>query len=359
MEQNNNALLFIPDISGFTKFINETEISHSQHIIQELLELLVDANILGLTVSEYEGDAILFYRKGELPSLNKFLEQAEKMFVNFHTHLKRYDTHRLCQCGACKTAHNLTLKIIAHYGEAASMKIKDSEKLHGKDVILAHRLMKNSIDHHEYLLLTENLVNSAKNGEPKSEWYSEKQGSDKYDEIGDVKYSYSYLTPLLNKIPEEKPEEFRIEKPLKVFETERTINLSAEDVYGIVIDIPKRVHWIEGIKEVKLFDKALNQAGTRHLCVMEKGRDSDFITANLKLSDKAIEFWEIDRKKMTGCRFIFEKISDSQCRTKAEVYINDSLMLKMMFKMIMAKKVEKTIGTSIKNLKKYCESLKN
>lgn len=29
------TLLFIPDISGFTKFVNETEISHSEHIITE------------------------------------------------------------------------------------------------------------------------------------------------------------------------------------------------------------------------------------------------------------------------------------------------------------------------------------
>ena len=40
----NKGLLFIPDISGFTRFINETEIDHSRLIIQELLELLINAN---------------------------------------------------------------------------------------------------------------------------------------------------------------------------------------------------------------------------------------------------------------------------------------------------------------------------
>ena len=34
----NKGLLFIPDISGFTRFVNETEIDHSRLIIQELLE---------------------------------------------------------------------------------------------------------------------------------------------------------------------------------------------------------------------------------------------------------------------------------------------------------------------------------
>ena len=56
----NRGLLFIPDISGFTRFINETEIDHSRLIIQELLELLINNNTTGLEISEIEGDAILF-----------------------------------------------------------------------------------------------------------------------------------------------------------------------------------------------------------------------------------------------------------------------------------------------------------
>ena len=33
----NSAFIFIPDISGFTKFITQTEIKHSNHIISELV----------------------------------------------------------------------------------------------------------------------------------------------------------------------------------------------------------------------------------------------------------------------------------------------------------------------------------
>ena len=52
-------LFLVPDIGGFTTFVTETEVSHSQHIIKEFLELLVDANQLGLEVSEFQGDAVL------------------------------------------------------------------------------------------------------------------------------------------------------------------------------------------------------------------------------------------------------------------------------------------------------------
>ena len=58
----NRGLIFIPDISGFTRFINETDIEHSRLIIQELLELLINENKINLQISEVEGDAILFYK---------------------------------------------------------------------------------------------------------------------------------------------------------------------------------------------------------------------------------------------------------------------------------------------------------
>ncbi|MGI8583184.1 MAG: DUF2652 domain-containing protein, partial [Chitinophagaceae bacterium] len=73
----NKGLLFIPDISGFTKFVNETEIDHSRLIIQELLEILINANQIGLEVSEIEGDAILFYKFGESPNLEELYKQVE------------------------------------------------------------------------------------------------------------------------------------------------------------------------------------------------------------------------------------------------------------------------------------------
>ena len=52
------SLLFIPDISGFTKFVNNTAAEHGRHIIAELLDLIIESNELSLTVSELEGDAV-------------------------------------------------------------------------------------------------------------------------------------------------------------------------------------------------------------------------------------------------------------------------------------------------------------
>src|SRR5512138_3180348 len=80
----NQGLLFIPDISGFTRFVNEIEIGHSRIIIQQLLEVLINANEMKLQISEIEGDAILFYKYGEPENPEVIYRQVEKMFSSFH-----------------------------------------------------------------------------------------------------------------------------------------------------------------------------------------------------------------------------------------------------------------------------------
>ena len=136
----NKGLLFIPDISGFSRFVAETEIDHSRLIIQELLEILINANNMGLEISEIEGDAILFYKFGDPPALGEIYRQVEKMFVEFHRSIIAYEQGRYCQCKACISAINLTLKVITHYGEFTGYHVRNFSKLIGKDIIVAHQL---------------------------------------------------------------------------------------------------------------------------------------------------------------------------------------------------------------------------
>ncbi|MDB5198517.1 MAG: hypothetical protein JWO92_480 [Chitinophagaceae bacterium] len=159
----NKGLIFIPDISGFTHFVNSVELDHSQHIIHELLEIILEANQMDLNISEIEGDAILFYKFGALPDLSLAYEQVEKMFLAFHKHLEFYERRRTCHCNACISVINLTLKVITHYGEFKEYKIRNFRKLIGKDIIIAHQLLKNNISNHEYWLITNSLSENTPN----------------------------------------------------------------------------------------------------------------------------------------------------------------------------------------------------
>lgn len=152
------GLLFIPGISGFTRFVNETDIEHSRLIIQELLEILISANQIGLEVSEIEGDAILFYKFGAAPDIEMIYRQVKKMFCDFHKSIISYDHRRYCQCAGCNSTVSLTLKVITHYGEFTGYNVQQFHKLIGKDIIVAHQLLKNDIPQHEYWLVTNSLL---------------------------------------------------------------------------------------------------------------------------------------------------------------------------------------------------------
>lgn len=195
MADSASTLLYIPDISGFTKFVNETEINHSRHIISELLEIIIDSDNIGMSVSEIEGDAILFFKE-ELPSIEDLLEQCQNTFIKFHNYLRQYDEECLCDCRACKTAIDLSLKFIIHKGDVSKINIKDHQKLFGPDVILVHRLLKNSIPEDEYILITDQYELDFNTIEiDKKKWISIKRGSDTYKHLG--KYDYSYI-PIKN-----------------------------------------------------------------------------------------------------------------------------------------------------------------
>ncbi len=221
----NRGLLFIPDISGFTRFVNETDIDHSRLIIQELLETLIKANRSGLEVSEIEGDAILFYKFGDVPDMSELYKQVEAMFCGFHKHLIAYDSSRFCQCRACKSAVGLTLKIITHYGEFTGYTISTFNKLIGRDVIVAHQLLKNDIDHHEYWLVTDGLgVSKPLSGPaPWMEWNS----SSKQTDSGEIPFQYVQLGELKNTI---EPDPFPVSefaRRSKVFSSTTVVRASS------------------------------------------------------------------------------------------------------------------------------------
>ncbi|MFN6944132.1 MAG: DUF2652 domain-containing protein [Cytophagaceae bacterium] len=194
------ALLFIPDISGYTKFLHNTRLSDSKVLIHKLLEVLIDSNILQLKIGEIEGDAVVFYQLGPPPDIHTIECQVKKTFLDFQKAL--YEMEQ--QDTLLATAKNLTLKIIVHYGEIITTDIKGIPKLLGPDLVLAHRILKNNIKIKEYLLMTEQYLQTQnKEGIKKAfSWSSQHSGRKKYDHLGTVHYKYFPLTPLRSLLPE-------------------------------------------------------------------------------------------------------------------------------------------------------------
>jgi hypothetical protein len=109
-------------------------------------------------VSEIEGDAILFYSYEFPYSATEIINQCQLMFDKFHQRIDEFKLSK-CMCGSCQKLYKLSLKFVLHFGQLGSVMVKDYCKLFGKDLIIAHRLLKNKINSNGYILLTENFSN--------------------------------------------------------------------------------------------------------------------------------------------------------------------------------------------------------
>ncbi len=281
------TFLFVPDISGFTRFVNTTEISHSRHIISELLEIIIQHDELGLTLSEIEGDAVLFYKK-ETPPVPTIIRQVQKTFLAFHSHLSKYESERVCRCGACRSASGLSLKFIAHSGNIGLINVAGRQKLHGSDNILVHKLMKNSITNHEYLLLTSGFPaeDYPHEASPELEWARTLEGRTFYDEYGDVAYKYISLEPLRNLVKNTPSPNLSFAGARSAIK--RKIDAPVDDIYFYLTDLDMRVKWNPKIKEIANHDEALDKTGTTHTCLIDNSNLEFKVIGRKEISDEIV-----------------------------------------------------------------------
>ena len=185
------VLLLMLDISGYTKFMVATRDSmiHGQLIISQLIEALIEKADLPLQVLELEGDAVFLYavRQPGNPVWDKFekefVEKLLEFIDTFFNTVQKIINSDLCPCSACRHVVNLKIKAVAHLGKALLHQVKQFQRVSGPDVIIVHRLLKNSVPSHQYILVTESAFPLVK------EEYRNRftEGSESYDEIGDIK----------------------------------------------------------------------------------------------------------------------------------------------------------------------------
>jgi hypothetical protein len=350
----NRGLLFIPDISGFTRFVTEMEIDHSRHIIQELLEILINANSIGLEISEIEGDAILFYKYGEVPDLKTLYGQVEKMFCEFHRHISAYEYRRLCQCKACRAAINLTLKVVTHYGEFTGYNVKNFSKLIGKDVIVAHQLLKNEIEQHEYWLVTKNLLQD-RSPEGFKNWMTWDLSAKK-TETGEIPFQYTQLSPLKNEIAAEPPLNLELKKQKKMITVSKEFETDINTLFYAAGHFEYRSRWQAGVKSVDQVSHYLPRVGTKHRCVLENGQ-AIMYTSHFSYGPEKIVYVETDEKKRGSTYFIFEKITDQRTRLSLEFYLKKSPVWQLMFNLAMKKKLQSVFIKSLDNLENFVKEV--
>ncbi len=200
--ENHRGFIVLVDISGYTNFVsthnidskNQKKLSlgqaHAEHIISDLLEKVINELDGVLTVNKLQGDAALFYgvsnNNGNLS--DEIIKKLQSSFEVFNKRLSEIKFCEACTCGTCADVGNLKLKSFVHFGDFLIKEINQFKEIAGQDVILAHRLMKNSISVPEYMLFTKPFteiknLNSLGLVENRSE---------KYDDLGLVDCTVFY-----------------------------------------------------------------------------------------------------------------------------------------------------------------------
>ncbi len=118
MNDTQHGHLLLADISGYTSYVATTELTHSQEILTELLECIIECVKPLMTISKIEGDAVFAYApEADIPRGETLLELIESTYLAFRLRRDASRRRTTCTCNACRNIPNLDLKFITHHGE--------------------------------------------------------------------------------------------------------------------------------------------------------------------------------------------------------------------------------------------------
>ncbi|QNF33145.1 DUF2652 domain-containing protein [Adhaeribacter swui] len=355
------ALIFIPDISGFTKFVNETGIQQSRTLIADLLEIIIEANILDMQLSEIQGDAVLFYRLGPPPSMPEVINQCKQIFLDFQNYLHIVERDRGSTLGASLSSSNLTLKVVVHYGQLSVTLIRDHVKLMGKDVIIAHRLLKNNILSDEYVLLSEGFLKTQTEEAIRqsfSSWTQLRSGSTMYEHLGEIRYQYAFLTPLRLLVTNHRSLNDRKKYP-NIYSYGVTIKASARFVVRIISNFRLKPNWVEGMTSVQYDTTKANRMAMAYKCNLNRGQ-IDIQTVQTFIGEEHIEYVEKIynfRVFPNALLFYYLTVVDAQHTYLSIKFHYSRVLKKRFFYFYMRRRMKLFLGKSLLNLKSLCEKM--
>ena len=139
------AYFAIADISGYTSFLAGVELDHAQDIIADFMDTVVKGLRPPFRLAKFEGDAAFVYALTEKVDGSLLQDTIESAYFKFRRRMRDIRQASVCECKACVAMGDLDFKFVVHYGEMVKQKIGGREELAGRDVILVHRLLKNTV----------------------------------------------------------------------------------------------------------------------------------------------------------------------------------------------------------------------
>ena len=178
----------IADISGYTSFLAGVELDHAHDIIADVMDTVVRRLRPPFRLAKFEGDAAFFYAMHDKIDGSLLQDAIESAYFAFRKRLRNIRQATSCECSACRKMQDLDLKFVSHHGEFIKHKMAGREELAGRDVIVVHRLLKNTVNErlggHAYALYSDACI-QATGIDPVAQGLVEHRES--IDIIGEVK----------------------------------------------------------------------------------------------------------------------------------------------------------------------------
>jgi hypothetical protein len=150
--------LVLADIGGYTNYLSGVELEHSHDILADLIGTVTDQLTGPMRLAKLEGDAVFCCDSADSVDGDSLLTAIQSCYFAFSRRQRTISTATSCECEACRRIPDLDLKFLAHHGSFVEHDVAGRRELVGPDVILAHRLLKNSVQERTglrgYALLT-------------------------------------------------------------------------------------------------------------------------------------------------------------------------------------------------------------
>lgn len=133
----NTGYLILADISGFSSYLADVELTHAEQILQELYEVLARQLRPYVTDALVEGGALFGHIPDpQAPKADAMLDFVETGYAMFRHQLLTLQQNTTCTCRACKNIATLDLKFFVHHGEYLLHQVGSQMDMMGLDVSL-------------------------------------------------------------------------------------------------------------------------------------------------------------------------------------------------------------------------------
>jgi len=344
----------LADIGGYTGFLSGVGIEHGKEITSHLFNVMLKVSKKRWKVGNVEGDYIFFYAEGkEKPE--PLFEHLRSLYEKFRGSVTDIAARSTCDCGGCTRTSDLRLKFVVHAGQYDTQDIGGRTELIGSEIVVAHRLLKNSVPVAEYALVTPALGNLSGSVALAT------AGSDTYEDVGMVEYAYLDLAQMRQEF-EQMSQVFLDEKTAKiVLKTE--VDAPPEVVWEALTDTSQVLQWF---KTMTSFDHVQGEErglGEVHRCVHDDGAKFVHVTVGIDDAGRRVseKFWGGGwmSRLIKEMYHTWEARALPDGRTLACYYATPVPRIPMVsdaFIVMAVRKVTPEIRKSLEGLKAYCES---